>query len=98
MLPKTPQEITNGGVYVQRVRCGNANCRCARGEYHEAHYFIFRDRGRQVKLYVRAAEVERMKALVTDARRQKRLHHLELRESRIALREARSLLQSLQVQ
>ncbi len=34
MLPKTADEITNGGVYVQAVRCGKASCKCVRGETH----------------------------------------------------------------
>jgi hypothetical protein len=96
MLPKTPQEIINGGVYLQRVRCGKRNCRCARGEHHEAHYFIYRDGGRQMKLYLRGAEVETMKELVASSRHEKRLHRLALRQSCNALREARYLLRSLQ--
>ena len=68
MLPKTSFEITNGGVYRQQIRCGKRACRCVNGTMHEAHYFISRSYGRQVKTYVPKTEVERIKELVDEAR------------------------------
>jgi len=68
LLPKTPTEISNGGVYVQHVRCGKKNCRCARGELHTAYYFIARSQGRQYKIYVPKSELARMRELVEESR------------------------------
>ena len=58
VLPKTASEITNGGVYIQRVQCGKSNCKCARGESHTAFYFFTRRGGKLIKFYIRRAEVE----------------------------------------
>jgi hypothetical protein len=30
------QPMIQGSFYLQKRRCGNPNCRCARGEFHEA--------------------------------------------------------------
>jgi len=67
VLPKTADEIANGGVYVQRVRCGKSNCKCARGEHHTALYYFTRRRGKLVKLYIRKAEAEDFSAMVEQA-------------------------------
>ena len=64
MLPKTASEIQNGGVYLQRVRCGKPTCRCARGETHSAYYFFTRCNGKLVKVYVRKSEIEAFAKLV----------------------------------
>jgi predicted transcriptional regulator len=72
VLPKTTGEITNGGVYAQRVRCSKANCKCARGEHHTAFYFFTRRGGKLVKLYVRKAEVEAFSKLVEQASAERR--------------------------
>lgn len=49
-------EISNGGIYSQRVRCGKSSCKCASGEPHTAYYFFTR-RGRKLtKFYVRKNE------------------------------------------
>lgn len=74
-LPKTASQIDNGGLYLQRVRCGKPNCKCARGELHTAYYFFTRRRGKLTKTYVRKAEVEEFSRLVEEAadrRREKR--------------------------
>lgn len=67
MLPKTADEIQNGGIYSQHVRCGKSNCKCACGEPHTAFYFFTRRCGKLVKLYVRKAEVETFSKLVEQA-------------------------------
>ncbi len=64
VLPKTADKITNGGVYVQRVRCGKQNCKCARGELHSAFYFFARRGGKLVKFYVRKSDVEMFSEMV----------------------------------
>ncbi len=64
VLPKTTNDIQNGGLYVQRVRCGKANCKCARGETHSAYYFFTRRNGKLVKFYVRKTDVAAFSELV----------------------------------
>lgn len=74
-LPKTAAEISNGGIYSQRVRCGKKTCKCTRGETHSAFYFFTRRNGKLVKFYVRKAEVTALSQLIlqsTFARKQKR--------------------------
>jgi hypothetical protein len=52
-----------------RTRCGNANCRCARGERHEAHVLTRKERGKTVTVYV-------PKSLLPEAREWKRIRLL----------------------
>ena len=66
-LPKTADEIPNGGLYLQRVRCGKANCKCARGELHTAFYFFTRHNGKLIKIYVRKAEVKTFTQIANQA-------------------------------
>ena len=46
-----------GKVHEQRVRCGKASCKCARGEPHTAFYRFWTEDGRQRKAYVRSADL-----------------------------------------
>ena len=66
-LPKTASQILNGGLYLQGVRCGKPNCKCARGELHTAYYFFTRRRGKLTKTYVRKADVEEFSRLVEES-------------------------------
>ncbi len=93
MLPKTANEIQNGGLYSQRVRCGKANCKCARGEFHSAFYFFTRCNGKLVKFYVRKADVEAFSELV-DSASVGRLQRRQLAQSsRILLKRLRESAQ-----
>lgn len=67
MLPKTADDILNGGVYLQRVRCGKVNCHCANGEKHSAYYFFTRIDGKLRKKYIRKKEFENFSILVDQA-------------------------------
>ena len=70
-LPKT----LPGVVCVQWVRCGRANCRCARGQRHGPYYYRFwREGGRLRKAYVKAGELDQVRAACR-ARRQSRHEH-----------------------
>lgn len=64
VLPKMTSEIQNGGLYLQQIRCGKRNCKCARGETHSAYYFFTRHNGKFVKFYVRKADVKAFSELV----------------------------------
>jgi hypothetical protein len=69
MLPKTTDEIANGGLYRQAVRCGKDQCRCASGVLHEGYfYFIRRVGGRLRKTYVPKDQVVEFAKLVKEAR------------------------------
>lgn len=99
MLPKTSQEIQNGRVYAQAVKCGKSNCRCSYGAAHEAFYFFTRRNGKFLKFYVRKSEVQRFSRLVEQAvaerKRQRRItqENMELlREFRLSLREKHSVI------
>jgi hypothetical protein len=67
--PKTLPKTLPGTVCVQRVRCGKAGCRCARGQAHIAFYRFWREGGRQRKCYVKRADLADVRA-ACEARRQ----------------------------
>ncbi len=55
-----------GTVHAQYVRCGKANCKCARGELHGAYFYHFvRVGGKLRKRYLKAVEVEQIKKSCT---------------------------------
>jgi hypothetical protein len=59
LLPK----MMPGAVCAQMVRCGKQNCRCASGDLHGPyHYHFSRTGGVLVKQYVRARNVETVRA------------------------------------
>ncbi len=102
VLPKTTNEIANGGLYSQRVRCGKRNCKCMRGETHKAFYFITRRNKKLVKIYVRKAELEEFAGLIrqaiadrTMARQTSKSNFVLLKEMRQMLRERNQLIKSL---
>ncbi len=101
-LPKTIGEITTGGVYLQRVRCGKSNCKCARGDTHTAYYFFASRDGKLTKTYIRKSQVKAFSRLVDRAaaerKRQRRTDKSgwdSLRQLRQSLRERDSIIHSL---
>jgi hypothetical protein len=88
LLPKTTDEITNGGLYIQRVRCGKRNCKCSRGEMHPAYYFFTRRNGKFIKFYVRKADIAAFFELVN-------LASIERAERRQSTRSSGELLKQL---
>jgi len=89
MLPKKANEIENGGVYQQAVRCGKKGCRCASGDLHEGYYyFIRRVGGRLRKSYVPKQHVDRIVSLVEQARQNRQIE----RATRLTDRELLSQL------
>ncbi len=102
MLPKTAGEIPNGGIYIQRVRCGKSNCKCARGEFHTAFYFFTRRNKKLVKIYIRKSKIEGFAALVRQSvfdrkqnRQTSKSNFALLKEMRQMLRERNQLIKSL---
>ena len=68
-LPKT----LPGAVCPQWVRCGRPNCRCATGRPHGPYFYRFwRVGGKLKKLYVRPADLDRVRALCRATQAQRR--------------------------
>ncbi len=55
------------------VRCGNPNCRCARGERHTAYVLTSKVRGKTRTVHVPVGMVEEVRTWVEEHRRLKRL-------------------------
>jgi hypothetical protein len=49
------EPLLHGSLTVRRVTCGNAGCRCARGEPHRGLYLTYRRAGRSHQLYIPAS-------------------------------------------
>lgn len=88
LLPKTVQEINNGSIHAQSVRCGRQNCKCSRGDTHTAFYFFSRRNGKLTKTYIRQSELKDFSRLVERAKQ-------ERRHQRRLVRKSTNLLKSL---
>ncbi len=89
VLPKTASEIINGGLYIQRVRCGKQNCKCASGKTHSAYYFFSRRNGKLIKTYVRKSDVKAFSELVKAATNERAERRQSSRSSRELLKRLR---------
>lgn len=86
-LPKILKYVVLGGTLQrQRVRCGKTNCKCARGESHQAFYLFYRRRGLQLKFYVRRDDVPEVRAFVEARKRRDAAVRAEMREARAFVR------------
>ncbi|NQT50576.1 hypothetical protein HQ576_00910 [bacterium] len=65
--------LIDGSLVVIRRRCGNPNCRCARGHKHPAHYLTRKVAGKTVSLYIPVDLVDEVRAWHNEYRRLKRL-------------------------
>ena len=54
-------------------RCGNPNCKCARGEHHHAHILTFKVKGKTRTVHVPKEMVEEVQRWVNEHKRIKRL-------------------------
>jgi hypothetical protein len=57
-----------GHVQRRRVRCGKPNCRCARGQFHVAHYHVWKSDGVRYQRYIRRADVDAMRQACAEHR------------------------------
>ena len=74
-----------GVVCAQYVRCGKRECRCQRGEPHGPYYYrVWREGERVQKVYVKASELESVRAACEA--------HKEITESLEKLRRERERL------
>ncbi len=68
--PPAPLSPLKGVVCAQYVRCGKSECRCQRGEPHGPYYYrVWREGERVQKVYVKASELEAVRA-ACDAHRE----------------------------
>lgn len=90
-LPKT------GALCLQWVKCGKSACRCASGERHGPYWYLFwRQGGRLHKRYVRAAEVEAVRAARDAEREQLRRWRRVKRAAQQRYRELLPLLREIE--
>ena len=95
-LAKTFYKIP--ALMIYRVRCGKANCHCVEGAGHGPYAFLhWRDGGgRQRRRYVRAADLECVRAIISDRRAERHRARCEEAEARAWLRQLRALLRDLE--
>ncbi len=91
-LPQTHHLISNGGLYLQRRKCGKKNCKCARGESHSGYYFFTRIKGKLIKQYVRKSEVESFSKIVEQSVFERRQKSQSVKTSTELLKEFRAYL------
>ena len=76
-----------GSLQTQRVRCGKANCRCARGVLHEGYHYLYLPPSAGLsKVYVRREDVPLVRAVVERRRERMRAFRAELAQARTFLR------------
>ncbi len=87
MLPHPIPDRLPGTVIPQYVRCGKANCGCARGQLHGPYWYRFWREDPYVlhKEYVRKADVEQVRAACE-------AYAQDVREGRALLRTGRGLM------
>jgi hypothetical protein len=61
-----------GSLEARFIRCGRANCKCTRGELHGPYFYHrYRSGGRRRRRYVKAGEVEALRAGIAEYREQR---------------------------
>lgn len=96
LLPKVAEEIPNGGVYRQEVRCGRKTCRCETvGQKHQAFYLLVRVNGKQRKKYVPKADVAVVKSLVESARQSRKEFRADQTQALLTFRTIREFVKSV---
>jgi len=57
-----PKEMVTGSIYSAHKKCGNKNCRCAKGELHGPFNYLSRKVDGKTKLtFIRRADEDRIK-------------------------------------
>lgn len=64
--------MVQGSCYLQRRRCGKSNCRCARGQLHEAWVITRSEQGTHRLYMVPVAQRGRLRKLTGEYRRYQR--------------------------
>ena len=92
----TKIELTPGHVQRRGVRCGKANCRCARGELHAAYYHVWKCDGVRYQRYVRRADVAGVRRACEEYRETQKVIRAGRVQYRDMLRRLRELLPLLE--
>ena len=88
---KTPALVSYRG------RCGKAGCRCARGEGHGPYWFLrWREGARQRRRFVKADELDAVRAIIELRRRADHAERLALLLARTGLREVNQWLRQIE--
>lgn len=76
--PKNPLPKTlPGALCAQMIRCGKRNCKCTRGHLHGPYYYHFARVNRVlVKRYVKARDVDQVRAACNVRRQEERRRRL----------------------
>ena len=85
-----------GHVERRRVRCGKANCRCARGQFHAAHYHVWKSGGVRFQRYVRREDVPGVRRACEEYRETQKAIRAGRGQYRGTLRRLRELLPLLE--
>ena len=87
VLPKILEVAAHtGSLQAQRVRCGKANCKCARGQLHEGYYYFFwSNHSGACKRYVRRADVPAVRAIIERRKQREAAFRSELRQAHAEL-------------
>lgn len=79
-----------------RTRCGKANCRCTRGNLHGPYWFLrWRDGDTQRRRYVRAEDLDAVRAVIEARRALDREARAAAASARFDLRELRRWLKEI---
>ena len=92
----TKIEPTPGHFQRRGVRCGKANCKCARGELHTAYYHVWKCDGVRCQRYVRRADVGSVRRACDAYRETQREMRAGREQYRGMLRRLRELLPLLE--
>ena len=61
-----------GSLEARFVKCGRANCKCARGELHGPYFYHrYRSEGRRRRRYVKESKLEALRAGIAEYREQR---------------------------
>jgi hypothetical protein len=85
-----------GSVHAQYIRCGKRTCRCAQGELHGAYFYHFvRVGGKLKKRYLKAQEIEQMRAACSVWREEKKARRERSRETWRLIRDLKTRLRDV---
>lgn len=69
--------LIKGSLGLTKMRCGNARCKCARGELHSAWYLSYRMNGKTQTVHIPKPAIKEVKVFCEKWRTLKRLLETE---------------------
>ncbi|HRH43842.1 MAG TPA: hypothetical protein PKY82_19580 [Pyrinomonadaceae bacterium] len=88
-------EIIYGHIQVRRVRCGKANCKCAKGEKHQSFYHVWYSNGKRYQKYIRQSKVENIQNACITQRKVRKSEREKTKATWGTLRQIREQLREL---